>query len=74
MISPPPQARKNAQMFCPSPRDLTTKPKVAPMTFVMRYPDTKGAVTMNRSVGGANGFVTVDVSIQRSLFSARVLC
>lgn len=62
MISPPPQARKKAQMFCPSPLDLTTSPKVAPMTFVTRYPETKGEVTMNRPAGGANGSGAVEGS------------
>jgi hypothetical protein len=55
LISPPPQARKKAKMFCPSPRDLTISPNVAPITRVTRYPDTNGVVTMNKSVGGLNG-------------------
>ena len=66
MISPPPQERKKAQMFCPRPRDLTTRPKVAPMTFVTRYPDTNGVVTMKSSDGGANGTGASDESSQRS--------
>lgn len=42
-------------MFCPSPLDLTIKPKVVPITLVTWYPDTNGVVTMIRSDGGVNG-------------------
>jgi hypothetical protein len=60
LISPPPQARKKAHMFCPSPRDLTINPNVVPMTRVTWCPDTNGVVTMIISVGGLKGSDTSD--------------